>query len=454
MATFQRKIAIGDLTLGMYVSKLDCPWHMTPFPIQGFFIDSQDDIQSLGAYCKFVFIDTIRSQSPRDYKKTPAAASQSNSKKQFTSSTQINISKSASSQSTTIKSTSKSTPNSTSAKKIFVKHPTVYTIKSPFKKELRKAQSIYKDLDHTVSTMAKQLQNRTEVDIASAVQSTKQAVASIIRNPDAMIWVTKMKHKSSPLYQHAINCAIWAAILGREIGLAEHKLEDLAAGVVLCKVGLFMLPTPTDTSSDFSDIREHPLYKKHVTLALKLLGQSRSLSKEVVTTVATHEERYNGSGFPQKLEGNAIPLFGQIAGLVDFYETLISSQLNETPISPSQALSAMYEERDHQFQADLIESFIQALGLFPPGTIVKLNTQQVAVVTSNQKNKRLEPEIIVVLDENKFPIKHRMIDMHAINQKQSDTPIEIECCLPAGSYDIDISTLHRKAPGFLGGLFS
>ena len=435
MATFQRKIAIGDLTLGMYVSKLDCPWHMTPFPIQGFYIDCEEDVTSLAGFCKFVFIDTLRSKSPQNYK---AKEKQSNNTRPNTKQNIDTGHKDA----------------LTRPQKILVRRPVKYEIKAPFKKELKKAQSIYRDLDRAVTLMATQLQNRTEVDIASAVESTKLAVASIVRNPDAMIWVTKMKREGTPLYQHAINCAIWAAILGREMGLPEHKLETLAAGVVLCKVGLFMLPSSSNTTTEFSGIRENPLYKKHVTLALKLLSQSRSLSKDIINTVATHEERFNGSGFPQQLNDTEIPLYGQIAGLVDYYETSISSHLNTAPLSPSGALSAMYQERDHLFQSALIESFIQALGLFPPGTIVKLNNQHVGVVTSNQKNKRLQPEIIMVLDENKTIVKHRVLDLYAYNQNPSDEPLEIECCLPAGSYDIDISTLYRKTPSFLSGLFS
>lgn len=440
MATFQRKIAIGDLTLGMYVSNLDCPWHMTPFPIQGFFINSEEDVTALGGFCKFVFIDTIRSKSPNSYKPKPT---QPHAKQ---------ASESTGASATSSKETSTSGTNR--VQRVLVKRPVKYEIKTPFKKELKKAQSIYRDLDRSVTAMATQLQNRTEVDIASAVESSKLAVASIVRNPDAMLWVTKMKKEGTPLYQHAINCAIWSAILGREIGLTETKLETLSAGVILCKVGLFMLPSSVDTASDFTNIRENPLYKKHVALALKLLGQSKSLSKDIINTIATHEERFNGSGFPQQLADTQIPLFGQIAGLVDYYEASISTRLNPKPLSPSDALSAMYQERDHLFQAELIESFIQALGLFPPGTIVRLNNQHIGVVTSNQKNKRLQPEVIVVLDENQAPIKHQMLDLYACNQRQNEDPIEIESCLPAGSYDIDISTLHRKAPSFLSSFFS
>ena len=435
MATFQRKIAIGDLTLGMYVSKLDCPWHMTPFPIQGFYIDSESDVTSLSGFCKFVFIDTLRSRSPQNHKPKDAEPKNTRSR------TKQNVD--------TDSSNTQARPQ-----RVLVRRPVKYETKVTFKKELKKAQTIYRDLNHAVTTMATQLQNRTEVDIASAVENTKLAVASIVRNPDAMIWVTRMKREGTPLYQHAINCSIWAAILGREIGLPEHKLETLTAGVVLCKVGLFMLPSASIATAELAEIRENPLYKKHVTLALKLLSQSKSLSKDIISTVTTHEERYNGSGFPQQLKNTEIPLFGQIAGLVDYYETSISSQLSVAPLSPSDALSAMYQERDHLFQSELIESFIQALGLFPPGTIVKLNNQHIGVVTSNHKNKRLQPEIIMVLDENKTAVKHRVLDLYTHNQNLSGEPLEIECCLPAGSYDIDISTLYRKAPSFLSGLFS
>ncbi|OUS29354.1 hypothetical protein A9Q99_09645 [Gammaproteobacteria bacterium 45_16_T64] len=430
MATIQRKIAVGDLVLGMYVSKLDCPWHMTPFPIQGFYVDSEQEVASLAGYCKFVFIDSLRTRAAKAEKSQQAASKKSAS---------------------ATKATSSNTQNK--ASRPLVRRPTKYKVSTPFKKELKKAQSIYRDLDKSVANMARQLQNRTEVDIASAIDSTKNIVSSVVRNPDAMIWVTKMKHSSPPLYQHAINCAIWAAILGREIGLSKPKLESLAAGVVLCKVGLFMLPNDHSQQADLADIKANPLYVKHVTLALKLLSQSKSLSKEIIGVVATHEERFNGSGFPQQLAGQEIPLPGQIAGLVDYYESLISAPLNAEPLTPADALGAMFHERDGLFQAGLIEAFIQALGLFPPGTIVKLNNQSIGVVTSNQKNKRLEPEIIIVLDEKKLPTKQVVVNLHTHNENEPDASLEIECSLPAGSYDIDISTIHRKSPAFIARLF-
>jgi len=416
----------------MYVCNLDCAWHMTPFPIQGFYITSEQDVTSLESHCKFVFIDSIRTRSPESFK----------------SKLKPNPSNKKGSSPTTFKAKTKP------ANMKLVKRPVKYAIKVPFKKELKKASSIYKDLDNAINAMAKQLQNHSAVDLVTTVNSTKQVVGSVVRNPNAMIWVTKMKHSDTPLYQHSINCAIWAAILGREIGLAIPQIEALTAGVMLCKVGLFMLPAENDNSVELSEIREQPIYKKHVTLALKLIGKSKTLSKEIIDTVATHEERHNGTGFPQQLSEGNIPLFGRIAGLVDFYETLISSPLNAKPLSPSQALSTIYLERGSFFQAELVESFIQALGLFPPGTIVLLNNQRIAVVTSNEKNKRLQPEIIVVLDENKSPTKHRTLDLQAINKQHPNEKIEIVRCLPVGSYGIDISTLHRKMPSFMLGLFS
>jgi len=422
MSVYNKKIDTSDLYVGLYISKLDCPWHKTPFPIQGFYIQNQEDINVIKGLCKYVFIDRGRSRSSYELIKTPSEQR----KTQLSATTPIKL----------------------------VQKPTKYEIKTAFKQELKQASTVYKDLIQQTESIATQIKNKTIPNIESTFNTTKQAVASIIRNPDAMIWVTKMRNASSPLYQHSINCTVWATVLGRHIGLSEKKLEALATGTLLFKIGLFMQPFAEDKITDFIQLRDHADYPQHVALALKYLTQSTNISNDVLNTIATHEERHDGSGHPKRLRGNEIPLLGRIAGLADHYEMLISDAVNDSPLSPSDALNMLYNERDERFQKELVESLIQTLGLYPPGTIVRLSTMEIAIVSSNQQEKRLCPDVIVILDRENRPLrKKREIDLQAYNADNKNNPITIKECLPFGSFDTNITKPLTGSPSFLSRIF-
>ncbi len=408
MSKYQRKIEVDELEEGMYVSKLDCPWHKTPFPLRGFHINSKEDIQSVKTYCKHVYVDVTRSRSKTPY--------QVNSRVQADKLKRLKESK--------LKSVRE-----------LVSHPVKYSVTSPLKKELKQAKEVYRDINNSIKTLAEEISQDSSVNLQQTVESSKRVVASIVRNPEAMIWVMKLKHNASDLYQHSINCAVWAAVLGREIGLTESKLENLTTGVMLSKIGLMMMTR--GRKLDFVRFKQSEQYRKHVLLAIKLLSANHKINRAILEVVATQEERLDGSGFPNQLEGNQIPLFGQIAGLVDYYESATSPYFFSVPVSPTEALSELYHLKDSLFNESLVEAFIQALGLYPPGTIVLLNNEEVGIVTSNQRNKRLQPEIMLVLNSKKQPYRiPKTIDMQKHNQHKENHELEIVSALPVGSYGV------------------
>lgn len=402
MSNYQQKVTLEALQPGMYVCKLDCAWHQTPFPLQGFHIRSQQDVDLLKNYCKFVFIDVTRTRDPEAY--APKDRDAQPATKKAVSDTPL------------------------------VARPIKYTVKTTLKKELKQAKAIYADLTHAVNQLQQQFQSGSELNLRDTMNASKAVVHSVLRNPEAMIWIVKLKQDASSLYQHAMNCAVWAAVLGREIGLSEPRLEELTTSVMLSKIGLMYMTQ--DKEVNFARLRKLEQYQKHVLYAIKLLTRDNRLANVILEAVATHEERYDGTGFPSQLSGEDIPLFGQIAGLVDYYECATNPVFCDSVMSPTEALGHLYNLRNKQFSERLVQAFIQTLGLYPPGTIVELNSDEVAIVTSSQREKRLQPDLLVVLDRNKKPLRStRVLDLQAVNQN-SKQPVEIVATLPIGSFGV------------------
>src|SRR5690606_17220490 len=108
--------------------------------------------------------------------------------------------------------------------------------------------------------------------------------------------------------------------------------------------------------------------------------------------------RHNGTGFPQGVMGDRIPLSARILGLVDHYESLIAPRSSGTPMTPAQAVASLYDARDLSFQGDLVERFIQAVGVYPTGSWVRLSDGRIGVVVTHAPERRLWPSVMVVAD--------------------------------------------------------
>jgi hypothetical protein len=175
----------------------------------------------------------------------------------------------------------------------------------------------------------------------------------------------------------------------------------------------------------------------------------------VISVVKTHCERLNGSGFPQGLSGDKIPLLGKIAGIVTYYDHVTNPRGSRHPIAPSKAVAKLYELRNIQFQEELVVEFIRAIGLYPTGTLVELSTGEVAVVVEQNFERRLKPRVIVVLDAYKQPLdEYLLLDLSEDDKRKQELldsgkksryeieKIEIARDLEPGSYDVDIASIR------------
>jgi len=154
--------------------------------------------------------------------------------------------------------------------------------------------------------------------------------------------------------------------------------------------------------------------------------------------VAFHHERHDGSGYPNALSADSIPLFARIAGIVDTYDAMTSERLFQKPVSPSQAIKDLYRDRDVKFESTLVEEFIQAIGLYPAGTMVLLSTGQVAIVIAEGRTRRLKPQVLLLLDKNKIPLTgNSTIDLVDSVCPDTNEPIDIVHSLEPGAFGVN-----------------
>lgn len=434
MGIKQVKVAVNELTVGMFVSGLDRPWTQTPFPLQGFYLRDLDEIKELKVHCNFVYIDVARGASPVKAK-LRTLTERIGMKKPSRSSKQSKISNVA-------------------PLKI---RRNVYNEVAPIEREIGKARELHQKVYSAVGVIMDQVnQDHQHIPVSDTKRVASAMVDSVLRSPDAFTWLSRVREKDEHTYSHAVRSSVWAILYGRHIGLPKVELDVLAMGVLLKDIGKTKLPQHLLIKATRNGT-EQEAYEKFIDYGVEILRKLPDIQPRVTSVVKSHCERVNGSGFPYHLAGDKIPLLGKIAGIVTFYDETTNPRNQSQPLSPSKAVAKLYELREIEFQEELVVEFIRAIGLYPTGTLVELSTGEVGVVVEQNFDRRLKPKIMIVLDSVKEPLFEPVVldlaEDDKVKQEQLDSGkyhhteiqrIDIAQDLEPGIYDIDIAKIRDE----------
>ncbi|MFC4258881.1 HD-GYP domain-containing protein [Marinobacter lacisalsi] len=412
----RRKVYTQDLEVGMFVSDLDKPWHRTPFPIQGFYIRSQDDIRALISHCRWVMVDVAEERDSLEYDQSGAPTFARRTSRKANPGEVVQL------------------------PPIQIKNPVRHETRRSLKRELRASSSLLVSAEDAVRKVVGSLRNDMVPDLRPVSKVARQMTASVLRNPDALLWLARVRSHDDYTYRHSLKTAVWALVLGRHLGLDEQLLTILATGCLLAHIGKAELPRELVFNEYQLDAEQYQAFRTYVERGVRRLEEA-GVPRGVVAVVRGHRERHNGSGFPAGVRGDRIPLLAKIAGLVDYYEGLIAPREGYQPLSPAQAVSQLFELRNVEFQEDLVEQFIQSVGIYPIGTLVQLTNGQRGVVVSHSPKRRLMPKVMLMTDSNQQPLKlAKMLNLATCNEgRPLDQSLRVEGCLPNDTDGLDPS---------------
>lgn len=415
MAIEQKIQRVDQLEIGMYVSRLDRPWVETPFPLQGFYVKDLKDVDQLKRYCREVTIDLVRSRVVADPLRHQLDAP---AKRQAEA-------------------------VATSAAK--VRRPTYQTTVS-MPQEVMASRELHTEFAAAVASAYQQLSRGQSINVEATRTLTNKVVDSVIRNPDAMVWLSRVRDKDAYSYHHAFRCAIWGSVFGRHLGISRQALENLAFGLTMMDVGKARLPDGLLNKNGLLVPAERIELRKHVDYSLEILGGMPGIPSQVMQMVAEHHERYNGSGYPKMLAGKSISPLGKMAGLVDTYDAMISERPYARALTSVEAVSKLYDLRNTEFQSQLVEEFIQAIGVYPTGSLVHMSSHEVGVVIAQNPERRLRPKLLLLLDADKKPVaRPRYVDMLTATHDSAGEPLRIITSLLPGSYGVDPGRVQLAA---------
>lgn len=398
-----REVDTTELTVGMYVSDLDRPWLDTPFPVQGFYVRTPEEIARLAEFCDKVYVDPRRFDSRLAQAALDKRAQRRPSRRQKQSEA--------------------------------IPPPEVrYDDDSSIEDELPAARQALQVGSDLLERFWGELEARRIVRIADVRTAIDPLVDSILRNKDALVALTRVRRADRHTHQHCLAMAVWAGLMGRQMGLPPEEVKRLALGCSLIDIGKVRLPPDLLQSEEALSKPERLILRSHVEFSLEMLGEMGASDDVVEGIVHWHHERRDGSGYPDGLRGGAIPMYARIAGILDSYDAMISPRIVAAARSSFEALTELQDLCPERFQTELVEQFAQAVGLFPSGCLVELSSGEVAVVFSQNTGRRLRPKVMLVLDADKRPRSScPIIDLKV----ESERSLRISRELPHGEYGID-----------------
>ncbi|HET7673922.1 MAG TPA: HD domain-containing phosphohydrolase, partial [Gammaproteobacteria bacterium] len=400
------------------------PWLDTPFLFQGFTIRTPDEIEELARHCQYVFIDIELGDAP------PRVNGNQNG------AVSVSVEVEA----------AKPKPGG------FRMEAAVDSVKSrtaryqdtvPMEEELAEAKQVRQRVVTIVNDIMSAAHAGNAIDAVTLREALNPMVSSIVRNPDAMTWLAQLRERQSLVYQHAINCSVWMIVFGRSLGLDRDVLENLAMVGLLFDVGKSRLPPGLITRRPPLSPEDNALLKKHVDYGIEILQKTPGISQQVIAGVWSHHEFADGSGYPNGLRGTDIPAFGRMAAVVDWYASATKPYDGRPPLSSIQAIERLHGMRGKKFQAEMVDQFVQAIGVYPTGTLVELNSGEIGVVIAQNRTRRLQPKVLVIMNANKERLESfEAVDLLMQSEHRSGQELRIVSNLENGAYGINPAELY------------
>jgi putative nucleotidyltransferase with HDIG domain len=344
------KIHVSQIKLGMFISKLDRPWLETPFLMQGFLVEALDDIDVVAEYCEYVWIDAVQ--------QTWVAPETRGS--------------------------------------IQPERKVSYINKVDTKAEHAAAQNVYREARQLTRTLLDDIRLGGVINTKQAKTTVRNCVDSVLRNSDALIWMSKLRNQDEYTAEHCLNVCILAIAFGRHLGMTEDELEKIGLCGLLHDVGKMRVPSeilnkPASlTEKEFNSIKAHTVHGRNLLMA------SPGIPNSAVDVAYSHHEKMDGTGYPRQLPASGISEFARMIALVDAYDAMTADRCYSEGIASTEALKIIFKDRGTHFDERLALEFIKSVGLYPPGTLVELVNGLVCIVFETNKKFRHLPKVIAV----------------------------------------------------------
>ncbi|ULA63119.1 MAG: HD-domain containing protein [Nitrospira sp.] len=355
------RIHITQLRPGMRIEKLDCSWFATPFFRHRMAVTSMEQIEQLKA-CGVQTLDIVGELEP-----DPPARDGAIQEPPEAGDTAPIL----------------ATPRENDA--------------IPFEEELPAAKLVYTAAKNVIEEAMLDVRMGRDINMDAVNQVVSEMADSVIRNPDALTSLSRLKHFDEYTFFHSVNTSVLALSLGRNLDIDDTSLHQLGVGTLLHDIGKTKIPLEILNKPGKYEAHEFEIMKQHVMRGAEVLSQTTGLTDCYLKPALEHHERVDGTGYPYQRQKCDLSQFGMMAAVVDIYDAITSERCYHKAKPAHEALQFLYliSQKGH-LEHTLVQRFIQIVGVYPVGSVVRLNTGEIAVVSRINRSTPLEPVVMVV----------------------------------------------------------
>lgn len=395
------------LKRGMYVCRLDRPWLGTPFLMQGFLIETDEEIQQLRSLCEQVYVDTRKSL--------------------------VDL-----------------TPEKKSKSSLFSRRPTdkPLTISPTIDRDLarngiRTALPAYTAMMKTLRQCFRAYTADQLVNARALEKQVSHCLEAILQDTTAMGWLSRVKSHHNYTSEHSMHVSLLAMVFAIHCGWSKEEARKAGMAGLLFDLGKTKVPKqvlnkPGPLSeSEWQLIHDHPKWGRYFL-------EKSGFHRDVVDAAYYHHERPDGKGYPVKRLSNQTPYIARLIHILDAYDAMISYRPYAQQRTVFEATKVLYRGRGTEFDTELVDQFIEMIGVYPVGTMVELSSGEVAVIIGQNNTARLLPKIAIVRDRNKNPVAETVANLKDICDPQGNPRVRIKNMLHDGSYGVFMHEYTRQ----------
>lgn len=358
------KISINQLKIGMYVNDLNYVWKKHPFAWQCFTVEDAATLNKIvGSGIAEVYIDTSRGA---DVDAVETSADEAKK-----------INESSCEPSTIL--------------------PGIVSKISPAE-EFHRAKELYSNANKLMQGMMKDVRLGKQIELEQCEPMVDNIIDSMFSMPSALLPLAQMKNVDEYTFQHSVSVSALAVAFGRVMDMPRDEIKALSMGGLLHDVGKAKVPTSILNKSGKLDDTEFAVMKNHVSDTAGLLKNLKGVGEITFNAATQHHERYDGTGYPHGLKGDQISLHGQMLAIVDVYDAITSIRVYHKGMPPTEALRKMFEWSGTHFNAKLVQAFIKGIGIYPAGSLVRMESERLGIVREVVPDKLLQPIVQLIYD--------------------------------------------------------
>lgn len=269
---------------------------------------------------------------------------------------------------------------------------------SSHEQELEVAKKIQSEATQVISSVLNDVRLGKQIEVERLSPVVAQITESILRNQGTLVSLCRIKERDTYTFQHSVSVCTLLVTFCRYLGMSREVIQEAGVGGMLHDIGKMRVPDHILNKPGKLTEPEFDIMKSHVTLGLEILQQTPGISTTVLQISSDHHERFEGSGYPSKKKAQGISQLGRMAAIVDVYDAITSNRVYHKGMEPSIAVQKLFEWSNHHLDEELVQHFIQAIGIYPVGSLVRLESNRLAVVIEQGTSGLLYPVVRLVYD--------------------------------------------------------